>query len=94
MKILSFLQPTIHKLVMLVPILLLWILPTSREGVMKGTWEQFHGFPFTFMILVESTVGGVYRIWISRFYVSPLLEDIAILYLMVCLIYFAYRKIP
>jgi hypothetical protein len=39
-------------------------------------------------------VGGIYRIWISGFYITSLLEDIAILYLVACLINLAYKKIP
>ena len=92
MRIWSFLKPTNQKLIALVLILLLWVIPTSKEAIMKGTWEQHHGFPFTFIFLIESTVSGYYRIWISRFLVLSLIMDIAILYLVSCTVSLAQKK--
>ena len=92
MRIWSFLKPTNQKLIALVLILLLWVIPTSKEAIMKGTWEQHHGFPFTFIFLIESTVGGYYRIWRSRFLVMSLIMDIAILYLVSCTAFLARKE--
>ena len=92
MKIWYFLQPATQKLVAFGLPVLLWIVPTSREAVMKGAWDQLHGFPFTFIFLTESTVGGIYRIWISRFYAATLLVDVTALYLMSCVIYLVTRR--
>ena len=86
MRIWSLLQPTAQKLIVLVLISLLWVIPTSKGAIMKGTWEQHHGFPFTFIFLVESTVGGRYSIWISRFPVVFLVADVIILYLVSCIV--------
>jgi hypothetical protein len=88
MKGWSFFQPKAYKLAALGLLLLLWIMPTSRMAVMKGTWEIHHGFPFTFIFLIESTVGGIYRIWISGFDIAALITDVAILYLVSCIISF------
>lgn len=94
MRIWYFLQPTTQKLIALILILSLWVVPTYKEAIMKGTWEQHHGFPFAFVFLVESTVGGQYRIWASRFLVTYLLIDFAILYLVSCIISLALKEKP
>jgi len=92
MRILSFLRPTTQKLITLVLISLLWIIPTSKEAIMKGTWEQLHGFPFTIIFLIESTVGGHYRIWVSHFITTSLAIDIVILYFVSCIISLAQKE--
>ena len=92
MRIWLFIKPTAQKLLLLSLTLLLWVIPTLREGIRKGTWEQHHGFPITFISLVESTVGGGYQIWISRFYFASLIIDIAILYLISCIVFFSRRE--
>ena len=92
MRIYSFAKPTVQKLFLLSLTLLLWVIPTLREGIMKGTWEQHHGFPITFITLVKSTVGGGYHIWISHFYFTSLIIDVAILYLISCIVFFSHRE--
>lgn len=91
MRIWSFLRPTTQKLITLVLISLLWVIPTFKEAIMKGTWEQHHGFPFTFIFLIESTVGGRYNIWISHFLVTSLVANIVILYLVSSIISFVQK---
>lgn len=92
MRVLLFFRPTIRKLITFVLLSLLWIIPASREAIMKGTWEQPHGFAFTFLFLIESTVGGHYNIWISHFSVVSLVADIIILYLISCIVLFAQKE--
>ena len=92
MRIWSFLRPTTQKLIAFVLLSLLWAIPTSNEAIMKGTWERHHGFPFTFIFLVESTIGGRYNIWISHFPVVFLVVDVIILYLVSCIVSFVQKE--
>jgi hypothetical protein len=92
MRTWSFLRPTTQKLIALVLISLVWLIPTSKEAIMKGTWEQHHGFPFTFIFLIESTIGGRYNSWISHFVFESLVADIVILYLVSCIILFVQKE--
>ena len=59
---------------------------------MKGTVEQLHGFPFTFIFLIVSTIGGRYNIWISRFLATYLITNILTLYLIPCTITLIQKK--
>jgi hypothetical protein len=88
----AFFRPTIRKLITFALLSLLWVIPASREAIMKGTWERHNGYPFTFIFLVESTVGGRYSIWISHFLVVSLVADIIILYLISCIVSFVQKK--
>ena len=92
MRVWSFFRPTFRKLITFVLLSLLWIIPASRDAIMKGIWEQPHGFPFTFLFLIESTVGGNYNIWISHFYVKALVADVIILHFISCIISFVLKE--
>jgi len=91
MRVWSFLHPTIQKLIVFVLLSFLWVIPTSRVAIMKGTWERYHGYPFTFIFLVESTIGGRYNIWVSNFLFMPLVADVIVLYLVSCIVSFVSK---
>jgi hypothetical protein len=88
MRILSFLKPTALKVVALLLGSLLWFLPTWKIATSKISWEQHHGFPFTFIIFDYSGIPGIYPYLYSleHFDVLALTVDIVVLYFVSCIV--------
>jgi hypothetical protein len=95
MKVWSFFQPTVHKIIVFFSILLLWVIPTWKDATCKICWEQGYGFPINF-IRVDSITGPYPGYWVGYFNFQVFLFDVFLLYLLACLIIFVsyhlYKK--
>ncbi len=88
MKVWVFFQPTIHKIIVFFLILLLWVVPTWKVATCKICWEQYHGFPITFIVLNSTGFYSPYYYSLDSFSISAFLIDVITLYLLSCVIAF------
>ena len=93
MKIRYFFQPTIPKISSLSLLLLWWIIPTWKVATCKICWKQFHGFPYTFIILDKTGFGiSSYFYSLDYFDISAAVLNIVVLYFFSCVIaYISYH---
>ena len=83
MKVLSFFRPTFYKIIVLLLLALTWIVPTGKVATCKICWEQYYGFPFTFVIFEKYGITG-YTYVLDSINIYALVLNLVILYFSSC----------
>ena len=87
MKVIFFFQPNVYKAIIFLLLSLSWIVPTGEVATCKICWEQYYGFPFTFVVLEKYGFGrSNYSYVLDSINISTLLLNLGILYFGACVI--------
>ena len=93
MKVLSFFRLTIYKIIVFLLLSLSWTVPTGKVATCKICWEQYYGFPFTFVVLEKYGLGrSSYSYVLDSINIAALVLNLVILYFASCVIaHISYR---